>query len=79
VVAFWAFLYRASSFFQILSMSFLLAFLMMEAIALWHREGVCSSFGGSVRFRTFVARGKVGVLSGCGSGSGGVGDEGRLC
>jgi hypothetical protein len=36
----------------------------MEAIALWHREGMSSSFGGSVSCRTFVARDEVGVLSG---------------
>ena len=38
---------------------------MMEAIALWHREGVSSSSSGSVRCRTFVAKDEVGVLSRC--------------
>ncbi len=38
-----------------------------------------SSFGASVRRRTFVARAGVGVLSGCGHGSEGVGGVGFLC
>ena len=60
-------------------MSFRFALLMMETIALWYREGMSSRFTGSVRCRTVVAKGKVGVLSGCGPGSGCVGDERRLC
>jgi len=53
--------------------------LMMVANALWNREGMSSDFGVSVRCRNFVARDEVGVLSGCGLGSEGVGDVGRLC
>jgi hypothetical protein len=52
---------------------------MMVAIALWHREGMSSSFGVSVRCRTFVVRDEMGLLSGCGLGSEGVGDVRRLC
>jgi len=59
-------------------MSFRFALLMMEAIALLHREGMSSSVGVSVRWRTFVARIGVGVLSRCGHGSEGVGDVGCL-
>ena len=61
-----------------MSTSFRVDLLMMVAIALWHRAGMSSSFGASVRFRTFVARDGVGLLSGCKQGSGGVGDVGRL-
>ena len=60
-------------------MSFRFALLVMVAIAFWHREGMSSRFGVSVRCRNFVARDEVGVLSGCGVGSGWVGDVGRLC
>ncbi len=59
-------------------MSFRFDLIMMVAIALWHRAGMSSSFGVSVRFRTFVARDGVGLLSGCRLGSGGVGDVGRF-
>jgi len=52
---------------------------MMGTIALWDRKGMSSSFGVSVRCRTFVARDEVGLLSGCGQESEGVGDVGRLC
>ena len=62
-----------------MSISFQFALLIMEAIALWHREGMSSSFGGSVRCRTFVARDEVGVMSGCGQGLEGVRGVGRLC
>jgi len=73
------FLYRVSSFFRIVSMSFRFALLMMEAIALWHREGMSSSFGVSGRWRTVVARARVEVLLGCGHGSEGIGGVGCLC
>ena len=50
----------------------------MVVIALWHREGMSSSFGVSVRCRTFVAMDEVGMLSGRGLGSEGIGDVERL-
>ena len=59
-------------------MIFLFALLMMVAIALCHRAEMSSSFGVSVRFRNFVARDGMGLLSGCILGSGGVGDVGRF-
>ena len=60
-------------------MSLRFALLMIVAIALWHRAGISSSFCVSVRCRTFVARDGVGLVSGCGLGSGGDGDVGRFC
>ena len=77
-IAFLALLYWASSFFRIVSASLRFALLMMVAIALWHRTGMSSSFGASVRWRTFVARDGVGLLFGCGLGSGGDGDCGAF-
>jgi hypothetical protein len=65
--------------FRIVSISVRLALLMMEAIALWRREGMFFSFGVSVRCRSFVARDDVGVLSRCGQGSEDARDVGRLC
>ncbi len=55
VVSFWAFLYRASSFFLSLSMSFRLALLMIVEKALWHREGMSYMFGVSGSWRMVVA------------------------
>ena len=49
------FLYRASSFFLSLSISFRLALLMIVEMALWHREGVSSMFGVSGSWRMVVA------------------------
>ena len=49
------FLYRASSFFLSLSMSFRLALLMIVEMALWHREGMSSMFGVSGSWRMVVA------------------------
>ena len=49
------FLYRASSFFLSLSMSFRLALLMIVEMALWHREGMSSMFGVSGSWRIVVA------------------------
>ena len=62
-------MYRASSLLRIVSMGLRFTLLMTETITLWHREGMSSSFGASVRWRTFVARVGVEVLSGCGHGS----------
>ena len=45
------FLYVSSSFFLSLSMSLRFALLMIVEIALWHREGMSSVFGGSVSWR----------------------------
>ncbi len=42
------FLYNVSSFFLSLSASFLFALLMIDEMALWHREGMSSMFGGSL-------------------------------
>jgi hypothetical protein len=49
------FLYRASSFFLSLSISFRLALLMIVEIALWHRVGMSSMFGVSGSWRMVVA------------------------
>ena len=49
------FLYRASSFFLSLSMSFRLALLMFVEMALWHREGMSSKLGVSGSWRMVVA------------------------
>ncbi len=62
------FLYRMSSFFLSLSISFRFALLMIDEMALWHREGMSSMFGGSLRFRIDVAW--VGVWVGLCSWSG---------
>ena len=45
------FLYKVSSFFLSLSVSFLFALLMIDEMALWHREGMSSMLGGSVSWR----------------------------
>ncbi len=55
------FLYRASSFFLSLFMSSRFAFLMIEEMAWWHREGMSSMFGGSLSWRIVVAWVGVGV------------------
>ncbi len=55
VVSFGVFLYKVSSFFLSLSVSFLFALLMIDEMALWHREGMSSMFGGSLSFRIDVA------------------------
>ena len=49
------FLYRASSFFLSLSMSFRLDLLMIVEMALWHREGMSSMFGVSGSCRMVLA------------------------
>ncbi len=49
------FLYRVSSFFLSLSVSFRFALLMIDEMALWHREGMSSMFGGSSSIRIDVA------------------------
>jgi len=51
-------------------MSLRFALLMMEAIVLWHKEGMSSSFGMSMRWRAFMARAGVGVFSRYGHGLG---------
>ncbi len=57
------FLYRASSFFLSLSMSFRFALLMIDEMSLWHREGITSMFGGLRSRRIVVAWVGVGVVS----------------
>ncbi len=48
-----------------------MALLMIDAIALWQREGMFSKLDVSVSLRTIVARVRVGLLAG-GSWGGGV-------
>ncbi len=58
------FLYSSFSFHCRVSTSFLLALLMIVAIALLHRDGMSSMLRGSVSCRFFVAGGMGVVLSG---------------
>ena len=52
-------------------MSFRLALLMMDAIALWQREGMSSRLGVFVSWRTVVASTWVGLVAeGCWGGEG---------
>ncbi len=63
--------YMASSIFMSLSISFRFALLMIVEMALWHREGMSSMFGGSLNLRIDVAFVGVWVVTCCWSGSGG--------
>ncbi len=60
----------ASSFFLSFSISFRLALLTIDEMALWHREGMSTMFGGSLSFRIVVASVGVCIFSICGPGSG---------
>ncbi len=63
-------MYSLSSFLRSEVVSLLLALVMMEAMALWQREGMSSILGGSVSWRISVAVDSVFVRR-CGSVVGG--------